>query len=449
MARTQVGSARSRGTASAKAGITLLFMSRLLSLCLGRSCLRLGPVCYCLLLAGILPLSAQDAIRPSLAGEQASEARRQDIERIPYNLMTGPIKYRVSATFGIEYNDNINLSDNNAESDVIFHPQVNIDAIWPVTQINTLRLDIGLGYAFYINHSDQDTNGILLSPGSQIAFDVFIGDFRINFHDRFSLQQDPIDELQVSNVVDYGRFENAAGVSVMWDLNKAVLTLGYDHYTYIATNSDFDYLDRNAEEIVGSASFAVTNTTSVGLESSFVTTYYNKNVLNDSNNYSIGAFVETQLTNYLKLRFAAGYQMIDFDNTGSVFDSMDSDDYYANVLISHRLNAAITQTLAAGHESQLGINSNFISLNYIRHTVTWNVIRDTLLSTEVFYEDADDSGGFLGEHLHRYGGAVTLGYQLTPHVTLGLRYQFTKKDSNIPERDYVQNRVSLDATYSF
>jgi hypothetical protein len=449
MARTQVGSAHSRGTTSAKAGITLLFMSRLLSLCLGRSCLRLGPVSCCLLLAGILPLCAQDAVRPSLAGEEAAEARRQDIEHIPYNLMTGPIRYRVSATFGIEYNDNINLSENNAESDVILHPQVNIDAIWPVTQINTLRLDIGLGYAFYIDHSDQDTNGILLSPGSQIAFDVFIGDFRINFHDRFSLQQDPIDELQVSNVVDYGRFENAAGVSVMWDLNKAVLTLGYDHYTYIATNSDFDYLDRNAEELVGSASFAVTNTTSVGLESSFVTNYYNKNVLNDSNTYTIGAFVETQLTNYLKLRFAAGYQMIDFDNTGSVFDSMDSNDYYANVLISHRLNAAITQTLAAGHESQLGVNSNFISLNYVRHTVTWNIIRDTLLSTEVFYEDADDSGGFFGEHLHRYGGAVTVGYQLTPHVTLGLRYQFTKKDSNIHERDYVQNRVSLDATYSF
>jgi hypothetical protein len=418
-------------------------------LCFGQSCLLLGPAFLCLLLTGVLPLRAQDAVRPSLAGEEAAEARRQDIEHIPYNLMTGPIRYRVSATFGIEYNDNINLSENHEQSDVILHPQFNIDAVWPVTQINTLRLDIGLGYAFYLDHSDQNTNGILLSPGSQIAFDVFIGDFRINFHDRFSLQQDPIDELQVSNVVDYGRFENAAGVSVMWDLNKAVLTLGYDHYTYIATNSDFDYLDRNAEELVGSASFAVTNTTSVGLESTFVTTYYNKNVLNDSNTYSVGAFVETQLTNYLKVRFAAGYQMIDFNNTGSVFDSMDSNDYYANILISNRLNAAITQTLAAGHESQLGVNSNFISLNYIRHTVTWNVIRDTLLSTELFYEDADDSGGFFSEHLHRYGGALTVGYQLTPHVTLGLRYQFTKKDSNVPERDYVQNRVSIDATYSF
>lgn len=447
MARAPVGCAHSRGTASAKAEITLSCMSRPLSLYFAWSCLR--PVSFCFFFAGMLPLHAQDAVRPSLAGEEAAEARRQDIEHIPYNLMTGPIRYRVSATFGIEYNDNINLSENHEESDVILHPQVNIDAIWPVTQINTLRLDIGLGYAFYLDHSDQDTNGVLLSPGSQLAFDVFVGDFRINFHDRFSLQQDPIDELQVSNVVDYGRFENAAGVSVMWDLNKAVLTLGYDHYTYIATNSDFDYLDRNAEELVGSASFAVTNTTSVGLESSFVTTYYNKNVLNDSNTYTVGAFVETQLTNYLRLRVAAGYQMIDFDDTGLVFDSMDSNDYYANVLITHRLNAAITQTLAAGHESQLGVNSNFISLNYVRHTVTWNVIRDTLLSTELFYEDADDSGGFFREHLHRYGGALTVGYQLTPHVTLGLRYQFTKKDSNIPLRDYAQNRVSIDATYSF
>jgi Putative beta-barrel porin 2 len=449
MARAQAAFGRTLGTASAKAEVTLFFMSRSLSLCFGQSSLRLGPLCFCLLLSTIFHLHAQDAVRPSLAGEQAAESRRQDIEHIPYNLMTGPIKYRLSATFGVEYNDNINLSENNPESDVIIHPQVNIDAIWPVTQINTLRLDIGLGYAFYLDHSDQDTNGILLAPGSQLAFDIFIGDFRINFHDRFSLQQDPIDELQVSNVVDYGRFENTAGVSLLWDLNKVVLTLGYDHYTYISTNSDFDYLNRNAEELVGSAAFAVTNTTNVGLESSFVTTYYDQNVLNDSNTYTIGAFVETQLTNYMRLRVAAGYQMINFDNTGSVFDSMDVSDYYANVLISHRLNAAITQTLAAGHENQLGVNSNYISLNYVRHTVTWNVIRDTLLSTELFYEDADDSGGFINEHLHRYGGALTVGYQLTPHVTLGLRYQYTQKDSNVPDRDYAQNRVSLDATYSF
>ena len=53
------------------------------------------------------------------------------------------------------------------------------------------------------------------------------------------------------------------------------------------------------------------------------------------------------------------------------------------------------------------------------------------------------------EDIHRYGGALTLGYQLTQHVTLGFRYQYTQKDSDLPLRDYSQNRVSLDGTYSF
>ena len=415
----------------------------------------------CIALVFFLPLlcagsiaRSQDVVRPSLAGEAAAEARRQDIEHIPYNLLLGPIRFRVSATLGVEYNDNINLAEVNTQEDVIIRPQVNVNAIWPVTQLNTLRLDLGLGYAFYIDHSNADTSGVLISPGSQLAFDIFIGDFRINFHERPSLQQDPIAELALSNVVDYGRFENTVGVSVLWDLNKAVVTLGYDHYTYISTTSTFNYLDRNAEELSGNVDFAVSSTTNVGLESYAVFNYYDQNVLNDSTDYAIGAFAETQLTNYLKVRVAGGYQWISFNNggvvsTGPFHDSGKLSDYYANILISHRINPAIVQSLSAGHESQLGVNSNYITLNYIRHTVSWNIIRNTLLSTEFFYEDADESGGFIREHLHRFGGAIAVGYQLTPHITLGLRYQYTQKDSNVPLRDYTQNRVSLDGTYSF
>jgi hypothetical protein len=392
---------------------------------------------------------AQDAVRPSLAGEAASEARRQDIDRLPYNLMVGPVRLRVSATMGIEYNDNITYAEVNKEDDVIFHPQLNVDAIWPITQINTLTLDLGIGYSIYADHSEANTNGILISPSSQLSFDIFVGDFRINIHDRPSLQQDPIAEPVLSGVVDYGRFQNTGGVSVLWDLNKIVLTLGYDHYTYISTTTDFEYLDRNAEELTGTAQVAVSSTTSVGLESYAVFNYYDQHVLNDSTDYSVGAFVESQISNNVKARVAAGYQGINFDHGGFVADFNDLSDYYANILLTHRLNNSIRQTIAAGHEAQLGVNSNYIKLNYVRHTVAWNVIRNTLLSTEFFYEDANESGGFIDEHLHRYGGALTVGYQLTPHVTLGLRYQFTKKESDVPLRDYEQNRVSLDGTYSF
>ena len=411
------------------------------------------------LLGAVSIVRAQDAIRPSLAGEAASEARRQDIDRIPYNLLVGPVRFRFSATLGVEYNDNINLSEVNEQDDVIIRPQVNFDAIWPLTQLNTLRMDIGLGYAWYLNHSNANTNGVLVSPGSQLAFDIFVGDFRINIHERPSLQQDPIAELALSNVVDYGRFENTAGISVLWDLNKVLVTLGYDHYIYISTNSDFDYLNRNAEELSGSVSVAVTSTANIGAEGSYVYTYYDQSALNDARAYSVGGFGEIQLTNFLRLRVAGGYQWIDFDHNFVNFnflgfiipfqDKKDLNDYYANILITHRINSTLKQSVSAGHESQLGVNSNYITLNYVRWTGSWNIIRDTLLSAEFFYEDANDSGGFIDEHLHRFGGALTVGYQLTPHITLGARYQYTQKDSDVFLRDYRQNRVSIDGTYSF
>lgn len=424
---------------------------------------------------------AQDAIRPSLAGEETAEARRQQIDKIPYNLQLGPMKLRFSATLGFEYNDNVNLSEDASalipspfgpvlvktekQSDFIIHPQIGINAIWPITELNTFRLDLGLGYAFYLDHSGYDTNTVLVSPGSQLAFDIFVGDFRINFHDRFSVQQDPVAEITLSNVADYGRFENTVGVSVLWDLNAAVATIGYDHYNYISTTSVFDYLNRNAEIVTGSIAFTPNATMSVGIEGAFVDTYYDEHVLNDAISYSAGLFLETQLSNYVRLRIAGGYQNINFDDNGLVGDMHDLSDFYANISLSHRVNAVLTQGISAGHETELGINSNYTTLNYVRYTANWNILYHTLLSTEFFYEQADDSGGvgplfvaapgvflfnpFVAEHIHRFGGALTVAYQLTPHVTLGLRYQYTNKDSDLPLRDYQQNRVSVDGTYSF
>ena len=430
---------------------------------------------------------AQDAVRPSLAGQEASDAREQDVSRIPYNLLLGPVRFRVGATVGVEYNDNINYADDgtavipnpigpgfitirsNSQDDVIVTPNLTLDAIWPVTQLNTLRLDLGIGYAFYLDHSKNDTDYILVAPKSQVAFDIFVSDFRINIHDRMQLQQDPIQEGALSNVVNYGRFENTAGLSVLWDLNKLLLQVGYDHYNFVSTTNRFDYLNRNSEIVQGSAAFIVNPTITVGAEGNAVFTRYDQSVLSDNKDYSVGGFVELALTNNLKVRAAGGYQWIDFDHNFVNFrfgpfvfavpDHKDLQDYYVNGLISHRINAQLSQTVSAGHENQLGINSNYITLNYVRHTLTWNLIRNTLLSTEFFFEDAEESGGFAGvfspvplgtgEHFHRIGGAITLGYQLTPHVTLGVRYQGTSKDSNLLLRDYNQNRISVDGTYSF
>jgi len=172
----------------------------------------------------------------------------------------------------------------------------------------------------------------------------------------------------LSNVAKYGRFENTAGISVLWDLNKLLFQVGYDHYNFFSTTSAFDYLDRNSEIVYGSAAFIVTPTITIGAEGNAVFTRYDQTVLNDNKDYSVGGFIEAELTNNLKVRAAGGYQWIDFDNNFVtvpfgpflliVPDDKNTQDYYVNGLIAHRFNATISQTVSAGHENQLGVNSN-------------------------------------------------------------------------------------------
>src|SRR5436190_15936423 len=144
-------------------------MSRPVPLCSSAFSLGKSGLAFLFLVLFASPIvRGQDAIRPSLAGEEAAEARRQSIDKIPYNLQLGPMKLRFSATLGFEYNDNINLSEDatalvpspfgpisittQKQSDFIIHPQLNINALWPITQLNTFRFDVGIAYAFYINH---------------------------------------------------------------------------------------------------------------------------------------------------------------------------------------------------------------------------------------------------------------------------------------------------------
>ena len=48
------------------------------------------------------------------------------------------------------------------------------------------------------------------------------------------------------------------------DLRPVTVTLGYDHFNYIALNGDFDYLNRSAEQLSGSISYQLFPRTFIG-----------------------------------------------------------------------------------------------------------------------------------------------------------------------------------------
>ncbi len=266
-----------------------------------------------LLLAGVQAF-AQGELRPSTI---AGHLRRPVSFATPdYNLKFRELTFKVNAGLRTEFNDNIELREDNKESDLILTPQVGVSMYWPVTPYNALRLSGSFGYSYYLNHPElsEASSGFTISPDTELSFDIYAGKFLINLHERPSLLQDPVGEGTLSNVPIFGRFVNTAGVSVAWAVNSKIsITGGYDHTDFIATSSDFSFADFSQDLFSLNGRYILGNGVAVGVEGSVGSTRYRTNDKSDAVSTHAGLFVETLLTPYTRLRVAAGYQAIEFD----------------------------------------------------------------------------------------------------------------------------------------
>lgn len=401
-------------------------------------------------------IRAQEPIRQSLAGEDAAAEREVEKEQqsSAYNLKLGPLLLQVDVTQGLEYNDNINLSEDNPEDDIISHSKVQVSGYYPVTEVNSFNFNVGLGYDAYFFNPSANSESVLLAPDSKIGFDLFVSDFRINFYDQFSYTQDPLEVVGVVGTDNFGQYTNAAGVSVDWDLNDVILTGGYEHGNAWVTNSRYDYLDNSSETFTGRATFLVSPTIKAGMESSFSVIDYCKNggtnSLNDGYVYTVGPFVEVQLSPYLTVSGKAGYSGGTFDSgISNIGGNEDISTYYARGTVTNRLNRYFSHSLSAGRETELGINSNYYERNYVEYSTNWAVMRDTSITLLAFYEFIEDSPSITAENIDRYGVALVVGRTLTKRLSMNAGYRFTQNDSDIVGRDFTQNSFTLDFNYRF
>ena len=118
-----------------------------------------------------------------MAGDAAAEARRLQLESMPYTVKAGDFRLLLTPSLGLEWNDNVNTSHTDPEDDFILKPFLQLNASYPVTHYNLLTLSVGAGYDKYFNH-DQWSDWRIES-GSALSFDIYVKDFWINLHDQF------------------------------------------------------------------------------------------------------------------------------------------------------------------------------------------------------------------------------------------------------------------------
>jgi hypothetical protein len=348
---------------------------------------------------------------------------------------------------------------------------VGITASYPFTQRNLLYLNFSIGYDWYLMHPQFSSFDLNSQSGTGLSFDLGIKDVTLNFHDWVNYTQgagqnaSPANTANgtVANTATYGTFQNTAGLSATWDLNKLTLSSGYDHQNILATSSQFDDLNHSAEMLFLRANAQVHPEVSVGLETTAAYTMYQQSDLNDNDAYTVGPTITFQPDKYLTITARAGYSIYLFQNTStaSIIQSTNAplqtssqNSWYASLNVTAQPTDTIGYSLEVGREVQLGTTTDLLEDWYVRPTINWTVIKGVAINTFFFYEHGNQGVGSNGalpgssnSTFDWYGGGLGLSHELTSRLALSLNYRVTARSSTAPNDGYTQNSVMLQLSY--
>ena len=406
----------------------------------------------CLLAAGVC--QGQESLRMSLASAEAAEARRKTASTLDgSNLRLGPTAWSFTAGFGMDADDNIGLDSVNPKSDVIFRPEIGTRMIFPLSEVNSLNLSLGAGYSAYLHYSEFDR--FYITPGSEVAFDLYAGDFWFNFHDRFSILEDTYQDPTVVGSANYSRLENAAGLGATWDLNEMKLRAGFDHVNYIAlqgTTPTAGQPDGQSEVFSSSAGYRLRPGMLGGVEGGGTLIHYDQTsgsqLFSDASEVSVGGFLDATLSEYLHARGSAGYLVFSPEQSAQLTNTDNLSGLYAQVDITHRLNQYVSYSLSGGRSLNFTFYSGTVELYFVRWQANWNVLRQWTLGTSFQYENGTQFAVDM-EKFDRYGPGLSLGRPITAKLSGNLAYLYYWRGSDLPNRSYTVNALTLQLVYRF
>ncbi|GAB4246422.1 MAG: hypothetical protein OHK005_12210 [Candidatus Methylacidiphilales bacterium] len=368
-----------------------------------------------------------------------------------YNLRVGPVDVRVQAGTALGYSDNINFSETNPIGSMFIEPNLQFGFLWDITELNQLRLNLGLGYRKYFDSEATDTNGVRITPDSAIEFEFYVGkQWRVVLFDAFRFDQDPVDFPTVSNTFRFDRFENRAGFMAYWEVNPYwTYSIGYTNELVRSTRQQFNYLDRIGHIVTSGITWQVNPDWQVGVSGTASWYDYDQSFNNNGGTFTVGPFFDGRLTDFLRVAGGVSFVVSDFETGGRFGDRSNVATPNAYLRFTHEVNASLSHSLEGGRRTGVGLSSNTDTVNYVRHQASWLFVRDVGVGTTAFAEFGDESGGILAENYTRYGAGINLSYQLTKSISAGLRYNYITKESDRFGRSYDQNQVVFDLSYRF
>jgi hypothetical protein len=375
-----------------------------------------------------------------------------------YNLKWGKMVARFDAGIQMEFNDNINLSHTSPVADIGIGPNFGVGFIYPLSRENILQLDLSAGYRWYLNSPAINTTTV--SPRSRIDYRVFIKELQLDFHDNFAVQADPITRFEISgqgaDLMRFQRINNTCGVLGDWrPFRQWGFMAGYDYTIDRTLNSEFLEYDYDSHTFSLGAYHVNSSRLTVGLNSTYSLTFFRDNFVDgiyqhDTYSYSAGPFVSWQMTQFISLDTFLGYTHNDY-LSASFDDQADQSGFSGatfSVGLRHRMNSRTSQSLRFGHSVGIGYRGNYSESWSGQYNISTRVSRSVSLNG-MFSVEQSKTSGQLGDKGNRYMFYLGTGFRLTRKWDLGVGYSFAWKDSEVVNRSYQQNRLTLDLRYQF
>jgi len=402
-----------------------------------------------LLLAGLLGLAWMGQLH----------AQSDDASGQQSTFQFGPLKVDVKGVFEAEFNDNINYSNNDKQSDIILRPGIIVAANCPLTEINTVSLQFGVSYEDYLVHKELSsyTNFAEVSPDSKLAFSMRFNTFTATIYDSFNYSVQPSDAFAVdpstlaiiTHVKAFGRFSNQLGLNGNWDLGSVVVYGGVYRYDVFPQQSDFAFLRRWQYTASVGVRYQFDNGMSLKLDGSYTWNYYQQHLENNSTSWFVGPTLAGPLGRNWTFSASLGVVQYHFDDNGTNGDTSQPLDYTGELSLSNKTTKAINQTLTLSQSSSFGYVSNAITVDRVSYKCDWLIQPKIDLILYGYVERGQDSGGLAPETYEKYVLSPEVDWDYTKRMSFYAYYEFTDKFSNFSDRNYTRNRIVIGGRYQF
>jgi hypothetical protein len=373
-----------------------------------------------------------------------------------YSLRIGRVQLRYDVSLEGIFTDNRNLVDEDKESDFGLRPMLTLGLFYPVNDRQKIQVDVGVGYQWWSKVQEQ--NRFFVMPRSHLSYVLGVGDVDLSLSNTTASSSEANSRVEIAggpaangvpgSDLAFNRINNTTTLAAGWQPGRMGFRGNYSFLVDRSLNDQFVSLDQNRHTFGGAIDYKVSAPITVGLAGNYSIYTYLEDIQNDGSGYSITPTVAWQLRDNLSFDAAVGYGQSDFDRTGTVQDNDGFSGLTYNVAIRHQLNKRMNHSATFSRGADPGLGSNFtdrFQVGYQFAALISPVLRPFL---GFAYESASMSG-VDGEDADLFRVNVGVGYPVLRRATLGLNYNVAWRVADDPTREYMENRVSLTASYRF